>query len=281
MLFSIGNPVDLTKFSSKDYFGQVYNMLTTSAEQGQLGEYGLVAGVPFPFDPAHKTIGVNFSAGADSTALLYTLCSIIDMLDIDVKIKVISVVRYYKTAQYSERAKEAIFAELQQRFPNVDMEHVWGFIPPALEFTSLAKINLAESENINEWADMIAAKANADVLFFRQFSEWTARKYNLDAVYNGTTTNPTTQDLTKAPEFRNIQTLPNTIHVSASNLSPFEYLEKSFTTSLYDNFGITDLFDMTHSCDDTEQGCGVCFHCEERQWSIDNKHLYLGETNEL
>ena len=164
MLFSIGSPIDLTKFSSKDYFGQVYNMLTTSAERGQLGEYGLVAGVPFPFDPARKTIGVNFSAGADSTALLYTLCSIIDMLDIDVKIKVISVVRYYKTAQYSEAAKEAIFAELQYRFPDIDMEHVWGFIPPALEYTPLDKLNLAETEEFNDWSDMIKAKANAELI---------------------------------------------------------------------------------------------------------------------
>lgn len=280
-LFHIGDPIQLENFPSDHYFLEALDCLKRNAQSGNLGPYGYVFGIPFPFDPNYKRIGVNFSAGADSTILLCILCKIIEHLKLNTEITVTSVIRYHDTAQYSETAKDNLFKEVQGIYKNVKLSHVHGFLPAPFEFTPLRYITLRKKDRKRMIVEL-KNKANADTLYFAYFNDWIIRRHNLDTMYNGTTTNPVSQDIDKAPSFRNRKPLQNKVmYFEKHNIVPFALLEKTVTTALYKLMGLSYLFDMTHSCDDTEQGCGVCFHCEERQWSIDNKHLYLGETNEL
>lgn len=280
-LFHVGCPIQLENFPADHYFLEAFDCLKQNAELGNIGPYGYLYGIPFPFDLEYKRIGVNFSGGADSTILLCMLCELISKLQLDIEVIVTSVVRYYNTAEYSEKAKENIFNEIQKIYKGVKLLHVWGFLPPPFEFTPLANITLF-NEDKDRMQQQLKNNANADTLFFLQYNDWVIRKYKLNTMYNGTTTNPINAEINKAPAFRNKKNLYNyRMNFEIHNLAPFALLEKSYTTALYNLLGVQNLFDMTHSCDETESGCGICFHCSERQYGKENAYLYLGDNHEF
>lgn len=264
----IGTPIDLTKFPTPHYFRELSEFFESN--HSAYYNHVMVNGLPVHFDPAYENISINFSGGADSTMLLWILCEVITRLGTNTKIHPTSIVRYFETAQFSEQAKEKTLAYIRERFPAIIGEHIWGFLPTAIEFTPLADLSLRSHELV-EFADMIKAEARADILYFRQFDIWARRKYGFQAIYNGTTTNPVDHDLIKKPLFRERQQL---LAERVNVFCPFQFIEKSWVTAQYENFAIMDLFDMTQSCEDRAGGCGNCFHCGERQWSLDNKHFY-------
>jgi len=276
----IGEAIDLSRFDQSHYFHQVNQFFQTNIAKGNYRNFVTVNGVPIHYEPSYRRISVNLSAGADSTMLVYLLCLIIERLGCDTQVCPTSIVRYYRTAEFSEQAKERVYSWLKNRFPTILGGHIWGFIPPALEFTPLSNLNL-QGEDQQTFAHLIEKRAGADVLYFIQFNEWASRKYGFQAIYNGTTTNPVGPAIPNVPHFRDNFDLTTTeVQIIPANICPFTYVEKSWVTAQYDNFGVQDLFALTQSCEAVAGGCNRidhCFHCAERKWSEETKYLYLNQ----
>lgn len=283
--------LNLDKFPQDHYFRNLQGWLDKNALLGNFFDYVTVNGVPIHFQKTYKRIGINFSGGADSTMLLFILATIIDTLKINTKIYPLSVARFHDLEDFSEATKEKVYDFLKHRFSNIIEPIVWGFIPTPFEYNSINKIQIREKEAEQELEYLSKTDANLDVLYFHYFNNWISKKYNLDAVYNGTTTNPVTSDyIPGVPIFRNsidnlFQHVPTIRKFSyAKNLVivvPFERLEKSWVTAQYENFDVKDLFQITQSCVTVFNGCNdftECFHCAERDWSVKNKFYYLKEN---
>lgn len=254
-----------------------------------LTPYVVVNGLPIHFNPDFQRIGINLSAGTDSTLLLYILCRTIEKLRLNVKIYPISVVRYWEHHAWSERAKADVYQWFKDRYPTIIKRQRWGFIPTAYEMTKITQINLDPREQ----KDYPDPTCNSDVYFFRSFNNYMANKLRLDAVYSGTTCNPIDNTMPSAPGFRDVRQLrfPDSLqgnqrYINAINdhwfthVDPFALIEKNWILAQYDNFGLQDLLKMTRSCvesDDPVAGCGrlECFHCKERFWAIDNRSMFL------
>jgi len=276
----IGEYIDLSRFDESHYFHSVNRFFQTNIAENNYRNFVVVNGVPIHYEPSYHRISVNLSAGADSTMLTYILCMIIEHLGTGTQILPTSIVRYYDAAEFSEKAKERVYGWLKQRFPNIIGEHIWGFIPPAMEFTPLSQLNLQQREH-KQFAHLVQQGAGADVLYFIQFNEWATRKYGFQAMYNGTTTNPVNTVIPNVPHFRDNFDLSQTqVMIQPENICPFTYMEKNWVTAQYDNFGVQDLFALTQSCESVAGGCNRldhCFHCAERKWSEDQKHLFLNK----
>ena len=287
--------LDLNKFPENHYFRTLQAWMDKHRLVGTFFDYVIVNGVPIHFQKEYKNIGINFSGGADSTMLLFILATIIDHLKVDTKIYPLSISRFQDLENFSEETKERVYDFLKQRFPNIIEPIAWGFIPTPFEYNPINKIQIREKEAEQELEYLIETDANLDVLYFHYFNDWISKKYNLDVVYNGTTTNPVTSDfIPGVPTFRNsvdnlFQHLPTIRKFSYARhlvvVVPFERVEKSWVTAQYDNFDLKELFDMTQSCVTVLNGCNdfsECFHCSERDWSVRNKFYYLKENaNEL
>lgn len=258
----------------------------------ELSPYVEVNGLPIHFDPAYHRIGINLSAGADSTMLLYILCRIVEQLDLDTQIYPISIVRYWEHHAWSEQAKQRVCDWFRERWPKIVQPQSWGFIPTAYEMTKITQINLSRQEQ----PDYPDPSCNSDVYYFRSYNNYMVNKMDLTAMYSGTTTNPIDSSMPMAPEFRNVQQLkyPDSIQGNQrriraigdrwfTHVDPFGLIEKSWVMAQYKNFGLEELLLMTRSCvesDDPVVGCGrmQCFHCKERFWAIDNSEPFLEEN---
>lgn len=257
-----------------------------------LSPYIVVNGLPMHFDPKYKRIGINLSAGTDSTLLLYILCRTIEELKLDTKIWAISVVRFWQHHEWSERAKRQVFEWFKARWPEIIQEQHWGFLPTAYEMTKITQINLDPREQL----DYQDPSCNSDVYYFRSYNDYMVNKLELDAVYSGTTTNPIDTVMPMSPSFRDAQHLafPNSIQGNQRlinavddrwfvHVDPFALIEKNWIIAQYDNFELQDLLLMTRSCvesDDPVAGCGrpQCFHCGERFWAIRHRRMFLKEN---
>lgn len=59
------------------------------------------------------------------------------------------------------------------------------------------------------------------------------------------------------------------------HLRPFIDIGKDELTREYENQGIIDLFKITVSCGVSDDPCGECYFCLERQWGIDKSGILL------
>lgn len=63
-------------------------------------------------------------------------------------------------------------------------------------------------------------------------------------------------------------------------VGPLSNLNKSHTVDLVNQLGLTDLYNITHSCSEQPTGrCNTCNRCRERQWAFDS--LALTDTGVL
>lgn len=298
MIHKIGFDLDFDKIPN-GRFKDVIEYLK-SIKYNTLHPYVSVNGLPIHFNPNYKNVGVWMSAGTDSTFLLYILARIIKEIGCDTKIYPMTVVRFWERGDWSEAAKRNVYAHIKDLFPDIIQEQQWGFLPTALEFTPLKSMDLRSEQDY--YKNIIDNGAHTDVYYFNSYANYLAHKLNLSAIYNGTTTNPTTEQINEVPEFRNASdldpesifeliskthyTAPGGIKKTYINSTPFKLIEKNWIVAQYDNFDLGGLFNLTRSCvetDEPEQGCGrlQCFHCEERFWAIKNKHIFLEDTHTM
>ena len=287
MLARIGFDFDVAQLQDCR-FKQVIEFYQQHRYEG-IGPYVVANGLPIHFDPAYKRIGINLSAGTDSTLLLYILCETIQQLGLGIKIYPISVVRFWQHHEWSERAKADVYQWFKDRYPKILKRQQWGFLPTAYEMTKITQINLDPREKL----DYNDPTCNSDVYFFRSYNNYVVNKFQLQTMYSGTTTNPIDSSMPMAPEFRDARELkyPDSIQGNHRrikylddqeflHIDPFGLIEKNWILAQYYNYKLKDLLLMTRSCvesDEPVRGCGrlQCFHCKERFWAIDNKTMFL------
>lgn len=255
----------------------------------------VINGLPFYFDPTAKTVGITFSGGADSTMIFYMLCRLIESLGTDTKIVATTLIRGWDVKPWLEDITADIIAYLNRRFPNIQKDQVFGFLPPAFEITPLKNIvgmdKIYNKDNLDN--------AYADVYAVMSYTQYVNAKYKIKNTYSGVTMNPELNNSElNSPGFRNTREFTefdlNDFKGHGSNMGPFTMLYKNWVIAQYENFNIQELFELTRSCNTpltelnipnveeikicgSEYACQTCFFCEERKWGHENRHVYLEE----
>jgi hypothetical protein len=277
---------NIKTFPENHYFIKLQEWIDQNIEANKFFNYIIVNGIPIHFDYRYKSVGICFSGGADSTMLLYLLATIIKKFNFQIKIYPISVTRFYHLDDFSDTSRNKILDYLKEIFPNIIESTIQGFLPSIFEKISIKSLQL--DDTISSHIEyLIDNNATTDVVYFQYLLDWASKQYNLDAVYDGTTTNPVNaKHINTGPDFRNsLENLKNCVptiyqfpHLPNSTVvSPFERIEKSWVIAQYYNFNIVDLLDITQSCTVLKGGCNneECFHCSEKSWALENKVYFL------
>jgi hypothetical protein len=259
-----------------------------------MDNFCVVNGLPIYFNKNDKVFNINLSGGADSTMLFYIICRLIAEFKLDIKIIATTLIRFWEYRSGTEDAARNVFKMVRNTFTNIDMEHVFGFVPTALEITPLKNINLPP----RTYSQFLLDNAKADVYAVMNFTDYVNKRNQVDRAYSGTTTNPVHLGTdVKAPEFRRVREFVDSdSHSYLRNTTrhdPFMLIQKNWVMAQYENFGLLKLRDATRSCEstnvtldnifgegkwqatDSKYSCGTCFFCQERAWGIDSADIFL------
>jgi hypothetical protein len=232
-----------------------------------------IDGVNIPFDNSWNGIAISLSGGADSALLAFLLCNIVK----NQTVHIISHTRMWKTRPWQGNDSLKVFVWLTSRFPNIKFERHTNFIAPDVEYGNMGPIIK------DEYGKMVSGD-NAQQ---RAYAEYVCYYNNIDAYYNAVTRNPRGIDLGGMIE-RDIEPTEDNRHLEIMQhqgkwaLHPFRFVDKSWIVKQYKDNNITDLFDITRSCEGEFEGinyetytpdnfiptCGKCFWCKEREWAI-------------
>lgn len=249
-----------------------------------------INGLPVYFNKESKSVMITFSGGADSTMMLYLLCRLIDYYKSNTKIIIVTHVRHWEGQPWIENITENIIKYLDNMFPAIKKEQHYGFIPTELEITPLS--NIVGADKLFNLQDM--STAYADVFATMAHTIYIRQRFNIETSFSGVTMNPVLDHKElNSPSFRDMREFREGDLCSvqgSTNNGPFTIINKDWVMAQYYNFGITDLKDMTRSCNTplselnlpknvelkgSEFACGTCFFCAERQWGEDNRYFYL------
>jgi hypothetical protein len=231
--------------------------------------------VNIPFDKKWKNIAISVSGGADSALLAYLICSFIAD---NTTIHIINHVRMWKTRPWQQYDADRVIQWLAIKFPNITFQRHTNFIAPDLEWGNKGRI----------LTDEYGKEVSGDNIQQRAYAEFICHHHNIDAYYNAVTRNP------KNVEFKGLsprdvdptednQHLVLMKHMDCWAVHPFRFTEKSWVVKQYRDMDLTDLFEITRSCEgefaDIDYKsytpgqyvplCNECFWCKERQWAID------------
>ena len=204
-------------------------------------------------------------------------------------------IRGWDVKPWLEDITADIISYLDKRFPNIQKEQVFGFLPPAFEVTPLKNIVGAEGMFSKDIVDT----AYADIYCVMSYTKYINAKYKIERTYSGITMNPELDHPElNSPSFRDTREFNkndlSSFQGPGPNMRPFEMLYKNWVMAQYENFNIQDLRELTRSCNTSfaelkipnaenirirgsEYACQTCFFCEERKWGHENRHLYLEE----
>lgn len=233
-----------------------------------------IDGVNIPFDKKWNSIAISLSGGADSALLAFLLCNLVTIQ----KVHVISHNRMWKTRPWQSYDSKRVYDWLTSKFSNIEFVRHTNFIAPDVEYGNMGP-------GIKDEYGKMVSGDNAQI---RAFSEYICHYNKIDAYYNAVTRNPREIDLGGMTE-RDVERTENNQHLEIMKhmdvwaLHPFRFVEKSWVIGQYIRLGITDLFDITRSCEGEfdninyksySQGqyvpiCGTCFWCKEREWAIE------------
>jgi hypothetical protein len=226
--------------------------------------------------------------------LFYILCRLIEEYKLNIKIIATTLIRFWEYRSGTEDAARNIFKMVDEMFPGIEKEQVFGFVPTALETTPLKNISLPNDAYDQFFLD----NANADVYAVMNFTDYINKRNNVDRTYSGTTTNPDHLGAEiNAPEFRRVREflLSDTISYTKNTVrhDPFSLIQKNWVMAQYENFGLQKLRDATRSCEstdlklnklfgegkwsatDSKYSCGECFFCHERSWAMASTEIFL------
>ena len=241
-----------------------------------------INGLPIHLDKHAKKILVAFSGGADSSLLLYMLCTLIKREKLKTKIDVYTMIRFWEQKPWLKPMAEDAFGYLKKQFPDIIGIQHWGFLPHEFETVPLKKLNL---RNLT-----LPSMAKCDVLITHSYQVFLLETYKYDWVYSGTTMNPPI-DNNQAPAFRNEKVVKDNWDwvITGSCINPFGLLRKNYTMAQYVNYKLETLLKLTRSCEgDIAQfgeeyrhnrqyppECGHCFFCQEKEWGKNNAQGFL------
>lgn len=259
-----------------------------------------INGLDIPFSPSWKKIGINLSGGADSACLTYLLCKIITENNFNCKIDVITHVRCWTTRPWQQPISIDVFVKLKNMFPNIIGNRHENFITPELEHgvSGLVFKDLV-------YKDMMRSGDQVSVAGYNQYCLY---RYKLDAVFNATTHNPPNTDFPKKMDDREKSVDDGVLRdliIENSGVflcHPFRFVDKSWVLAQYHLFKITELLDITRSCEGdvshkrinptipdytryspgmTVPECGSCFWCLERDWAKSKLEETLGKLKNV
>lgn len=235
-----------------------------------------IDGVEIPFDPTWKNVAISLSGGADSALLAYLICDL--AYEHDITIHIINHVRMWKTRPWQQYDADRVFRWLFQRFYHTTFKRHTNFIAPELEYGNIGA----------SLTDEYGKKVSGDNIQQRAYAEFICNKHNVDAYYNAVTRNPRSVEFKGMTE-RDIEPNEHNEHLRIMQhmnkwaIHPFRFVEKSWVVKQYHRLEITELFDITRSCEGEFENinytnytpgqhvpiCGECFWCKERQWAQD------------
>jgi hypothetical protein len=247
-------------------------------------------GLIIPFHPSWKNIAVNVSGGADSAFLSSVLAKIIYENGYDCKVHFISFVRVWEYRPWAPFISKEVYDKIKSMFPTVVGDRIESFIPTDLE------------EGVSG-RELYNGKSG-DRIIVNSFNKFATYKFNLNAVYNATTLNPSDEtigviaDVNKRPKDREIswygdKGILGLVNKEAEdkggswNVYPLRYVDKRFVIGGYHSNNWTDLLEITRSCEGDKNSdpnlfasylgykhkesklplCGHCFWCVEREWA--------------
>jgi hypothetical protein len=237
-----------------------------------------IHGINVPFSSSWNSVAVSVSGGADSAMLAYLVCTLAKPIP-DSTVHVISHTRMWKTRPWQSYDSLRVFNWLVDNFPSITFKRHVNFIAPELEYG-----NIGPSIK-DEYGKLVSG----DNIEQRAFAEFVCKSEKVDAYYNGVTRNPRNVDFKGMTE-RDIEPSSGNIHLRAMQhmgfwaLHPFRFIEKNQIMRLYSKLSITELKDITRSCEGEFEGldyttyvpgqdvptCGECFWCKEREWAIEH-----------
>lgn len=215
--------------------------------------------------PQWQRIGISLSGGADSTLLAYLICK-----QTDATIHFTHQIRMWKTRPWQKHICRSVVHWFMDHFDNTFYLHE-NLIPPEMEEPHTTLIT-----------DEYGKLKSGNRIILRSHNEYIAHTENLDALYGGVNQNPDVQ-FEGALEERNEGVLePYFMHDGIHIVHPFVHTRKDWIISQYYEHGITDLLNITRSCEGEFEGidyktytpgqhvptCGECFWCKEREWAI-------------
>jgi hypothetical protein len=298
---TFGIDLDYSKIYSEvflDYINQFKKF------EDELTPFVVYNGIPIIFDPTWKRIGLTMSGGADSTLLFYILCDIITKMNLDTKLTPVTLVRYWDERPWLTISSKRVYAYMKERFPNVIEERQMGFVPHAVEFTSIHRLDLPKHQipKYKHYPETVTA----DVYFVDQFMKYTVDNFKIEAFFSGVTTNPEVITLDEHPyqippagrekkiiddsRIKGLGWLNETdLKTKYKNSDPFQYINKDWVMAQYTNLDLEDLLNMTRSCQEVIPGfhdpdilpdaCGTCYFCQERHWGTEHGKQFLKERN--
>lgn len=265
---------------------QINEMYNTSSLDRSL--FHEVEGLTIPFDPSWKNVAVNVSGGADSALLASLLAKLIQENNYDCKIHFISFVRVWEFRPWASFISVEVYDKIKSMFPEVIGNRIESFIPSDLEEGASG-------------SSLLNGKSG-DRIIVSAFNKFAVYKYNLNAIYNATTLNPSDptvgieNGINKRPKDREdswyvdqgISALVNQDSERVFFLYPFRLVDKKFVIGAYYKNGWLDLLDTTRSCEGDKNSdpalfssylkythgvsklplCGHCFWCKEREWAV-------------
>ena len=239
-----------------------------------------VDNIDIPFNNNWNDIAISLSGGADSALLSYILCEIITKNNTDTIVHIISHIRMWKTKPWQGNDSLSVYNWLLTRFPNIKFKRHTNFISPEFEWGN------AGPTMIDEYGKNVSG----DNIEIRAFAEYTCYHENVSAYYNAVTRNPKNVSF-KGMDSRDIDPTDDNMHLTIMMhmdklaCHPFRFVDKKWIIDQYKNFKITDLLDITRSCEGEFKGldyrnykagqyvptCSKCFWCKEREWAIDQQ----------
>ncbi len=236
-----------------------------------------IDGVEIPFDRSWKNIGIALSGGADSALLSYILRELAK--EHNTTVHVVNHIRCWKTKPWQQSDADRVYNWLFQRFYHTTFVRHTNFIAPELEYGNIGPA----------LTDEYGKKVSGDNIQQRAYAEYICQKHNIDAYYNAVTRNPRNADFQGMTQ-RDVDPTEDNQHLSLMQhmdrwaVHPFRFVEKSWIIKQYYRLEITDLLDLTRSCEGTFEDinyqnykpgqyvpvCGNCFWCKEREWAIKN-----------
>lgn len=251
-------------------------------------------GVPIPFNPEWKRVGVNVSGGADSAMMCVVLADHIIANNLDMEIHVITHERFWATMPWQTQVAYDVFWALKVLYPNIVKTRTVGFIPEAAEHRYLGNVK---------------GDYSVDALIFADYSRYVAWHEKLDAVYFASTANPPAfnDDDGRNPVRDIIEPdLSQVVHREHRGVrlySPFRFVTKEWVYANYILRDKLELYNKTRSCVETAERlglgwsdisecpdlntlldtpiCGECFWCLERQWAEDNVSAMMERIEKL
>lgn len=229
--------------------------------------------VILPIDPNWLRIGISLSGGADSALLAYLIC-----MNTSADIHIITQIRCWKTRPWQRQNSLDVYNWLQRRFKNRFFRHE-GFIPPELEWGSTGP-------NI---VDEYGKLKSGNQIILRAHNEYIAHREQLDAWFAAVNLNPDIEIDGSLDDRDEGHIDPIIQHMGVTVCHPFIHTRKNWIINQYFKNNITDLLDLTRSCEGDKINypetfgnldyktyvsgqyvpvCGKCFWCKEREWAL-------------